>query len=69
MPDIGGRDLWPRLSDARPGLICLFMSGYTANAMGHRGDLGEGVHFLQKPFSRDQLATKIREALSESRAP
>jgi hypothetical protein len=42
---------------------CLFMSGYTANVIAHRGILGEGVNFLQKPFLMDALATKVREAL------
>ena len=64
MPEMGGRDLWHRLGEARPGVKCLFMSGYTADAIAHRGVLDEGIHFLQKPFSRGQLATKIREALS-----
>ena len=64
MPEMGGRDLWHRLSEARPGLKCLFMSGYTANAIAHRGVLDEGIHFLQKPFSLEKLATKLREALS-----
>ncbi|HRD50833.1 MAG: GAF domain-containing protein [Candidatus Competibacter sp.] len=63
MPDMNGRDLWQRLSALRPGLKCLFMSGYTANVIAHHGVLDEGVHFLQKPFSNKALATKLREAL------
>jgi len=39
------------------------MSGYTADAIAHRGVLEEGIHFLQKPFSLDALAKKVREAL------
>ncbi|MDG4550793.1 MAG: GAF domain-containing protein [Candidatus Contendobacter sp.] len=64
MPDMSGRDLWQRLRELRPGLKCLFMSGYTANVIAHHGVLDDGVHFLQKPFSRKGLATKVREALS-----
>ncbi|MDS4032229.1 MAG: GAF domain-containing protein [Candidatus Contendobacter sp.] len=64
MPDMSGRDLWQRLRDLRPGIKCLFMSGYTANVIAHHGVLDDGVHFLQKPFSRKALATKLREALS-----
>lgn len=63
MPEMSGRDLWRRLSALRPDLKCLFMSGYTANVIAHHGVLDEGVHFLQKPFSKDELATKLREAI------
>lgn len=41
----------------------LFMSGYTADIIAHNGVLGDGVYFLQKPFSMQGLATKVREAL------
>jgi YesN/AraC family two-component response regulator len=48
-----------------PGIKCLFMSGYTANVIAHRGILDEGVHFLQKPFHMEELATKLREVLDK----
>ena len=64
MPEMSGRDLWEQLEASQPGLKCLFMSGYTANVIAHHGVLDEDVHFLQKPFSREALATKMREALS-----
>jgi two-component system cell cycle sensor histidine kinase/response regulator CckA len=64
MPEMSGRDLCIQLEASRPGLKCLFMSGYTANVIAHQGVLDEGVHFLQKPFSRGALATKMRDALS-----
>ena len=63
MPGMNGRELLQRLSTQRPGLKCLFMSGHTANAITHRGVLDEDIHFLQKPFSVEQLAVKLREAL------
>ena len=63
MPEMSGRDLWERLRALRPGLKCLFMSGYTANVIAHHGVLEEGVHFLQKPFPREVLASKLREVL------
>jgi len=45
------------------------MSGYTANAIAHRGILDEGVYFIQKPFSIKDLAAKVREALSRNVSP
>ncbi len=63
MPGMSGRDLRDRLSATRPAMKCLFMSGYTANAIAHRGVLDKGLHFLQKPFSRQVFATKLREVL------
>jgi two-component system, cell cycle sensor histidine kinase and response regulator CckA len=64
MPDMNGRDLWEKLSVDRPRMKSLFMSGYTADVIATRGVLEEGVHFLQKPFTKDALATKTREALA-----
>jgi len=66
MPEMSGHALWQRLSAMRPGLKCLFMSGHTANVIAHHGVLDEGVHFLQKPFSREALVMKLREALYAS---
>ena len=65
MPEMNGGDLWQRLSDIRPGMKYLFISGYTANVIAHRGILDEGVNFLQKPFSINDLAAKVREALEK----
>ena len=65
MPEMSGRDLQRRISLLLPNLKFLFMSGYTANVIAHRGILDEGVHFLQKPFHIEVLATKIREALEK----
>jgi two-component system, cell cycle sensor histidine kinase and response regulator CckA len=39
------------------------MSGYTANVIAHHGVLDPGVHFIQKPFSMETLAAKLRETL------
>jgi two-component system cell cycle sensor histidine kinase/response regulator CckA len=67
MPQMNGRQLAERLVAARAGLKCLYMSGYTANVIAHRGVLEEGVSFIAKPFSLTTLAAKVREVLdSES---
>jgi PAS domain S-box-containing protein len=63
MPEMNGRDLAKLLSDIKPGLKCLFVSGYTANVIAHHGVLEEGVCFLQKPFSMKDLASRVRQAL------
>lgn len=63
MPEMNGRELSEQIRAIRPGTRCLYMSGYTADVIAHRGILIEGVHFLQKPFSAQALADKVREAL------
>jgi CheY-like chemotaxis protein len=63
MPEMNGRDLAKLIRDLKPGLKCLFTSGYTADIIAHRGVLDEGVHFLHKPFSMKDLASRVREAL------
>ena len=63
MPNMSGRDMQKQLSILLPSLKFLFMSGYTANFIAHRGILYEGVHFLQKPFTMNDLAAKVRKAL------
>jgi PAS domain S-box-containing protein len=66
MPGMNGRDLARQLLSLYPDLKRLFMSGYTADIIARHGIVEKGVHFLQKPFSRKELAAKIREALEES---
>ena len=63
MPEMNGRELAELLQSRYAGIQTLFMSGYTANVIAHRGVLEEGVLFIPKPFSRKHLAEKIREAL------
>ena len=63
MPEMNGRDLAGKIMHHHPDAACLFMSGYTANVIAHRGVLDEGVQFIQKPFSLQDLATKLRELL------
>lgn len=63
MPEMNGRDLAAGISSLYPGIKILFMSGYTADVIAHHGVLEEGVHFLQKPFSLNDLADKVKETL------
>jgi CheY-like chemotaxis protein len=65
MPEMNGRDLAKNLLALYPHMKRLFMSGYTADVIAHHGVLDEGAHFMQKPFSRKELATKVREALEQ----
>jgi two-component system, cell cycle sensor histidine kinase and response regulator CckA len=63
MPEMNGRELAERLQSVYPGITILFMSGYTADVIAHRGVLNEGTNFIQKPFSMKELAVKVREAM------
>jgi len=58
-----GREIAHAARARRPGLKAVFTSGYTENSIVHQGKLDKGVSFLSKPFRRQELAQKIREAL------
>jgi YesN/AraC family two-component response regulator len=63
MPEMNGRDLAGSIMSISPDVKLLFMSGYTANVIAHHGVLDQGVHFIQKPFSRKDLGRRLREVL------
>ena len=63
MPEMNGKELAQKLQSLHPQLKCIFMSGYTVDAISQHGVLDEGVNFIQKPFSLPDLATKVREVL------
>ncbi len=63
MPGISGRVLADQLTQLRPQIKVVFTSGYTGQTVGAHGILDPGSVFLQKPFTRDALARKLREAL------
>jgi PAS domain S-box-containing protein len=67
MPEMNGRDLAKNLLSLYPKLKRLFMSGYTADVIAHHGVLDEGVQFIQKPFSGQNLASRVREVLDETK--
>ena len=66
MPKMNGRELAKQLGAIRPNLKCLYMSGYTADVIAHRGLLDEGVNFIQKPFVSDDLSAIVRQVLDHS---
>jgi len=63
MPGMGGRELAKELLQIRPKLVVLYLSGYTEDTILHQGVLGPGTAFLQKPFTLQNLARKVREVL------
>jgi len=63
LPECSGRRLYERLVKKDPSLKVLYMSGYTSNAIVHRGELDPGTPFMQKPFDQETIAEKVREAL------
>jgi len=63
LPEMSGRDLAGEISKIRPNIKTMFMSGYTAEIIAHQGVLDKGVQFIEKPFSFDSLARKVREAI------
>jgi CheY-like chemotaxis protein len=66
MPGMSGTDLAGALESVIPQTPVLFISGYTGGALIEHGVLEEGMSFLQKPFSRERLAQKVRELLDRS---
>jgi signal transduction histidine kinase/ActR/RegA family two-component response regulator len=65
MPGMGGKRLAEELRRRRPEIKVLYVSGYTENTISDHGVLDAGVEFLAKPFSREALAGKLRQALSK----
>jgi len=68
MPEMNGRQLADAVLKHRPGLPVLFTTGYTRNAIVHRGVLDPGVHLLTKPHTLEGLAQKLEELLRPARS-
>ena len=63
MPEMNGSELVEQLKVLNPRLKHLFMSGYTASMIAQHGILAEGVHLIQKPFSKEAFIAKVNEVL------
>jgi len=69
MPRMGGRDLYERLRPWHPEMKVLYMSGYTDDAAIQQGLIDAGSEFLEKPFSPELLALKLRQVLDAAKTP
>ncbi|MCX8109281.1 MAG: ATP-binding protein, partial [Verrucomicrobiae bacterium] len=65
MPDMSGAELREKILAIHPKIRTIFMSGYTENAIVRNGVLKENIIFLQKPFTAEEIARKIRETLDK----
>jgi len=63
MPVLSGRPLAEQLARVRPDMKVLYASGYTDDSVVRHGILEAGTAYLQKPFTPDSLARKVREVL------
>jgi PAS domain S-box-containing protein len=63
MPQMDGRRLAQRIAPLRPDMKVLYVSGYTDDAIAQHGVLEPGTEFLQKPFTPDALAARVRRIL------
>ncbi|MFZ2961312.1 MAG: PAS domain S-box protein [Candidatus Ozemobacteraceae bacterium] len=68
MRNQNGQELAQQISSIKPGLQCLFMSGYDPDVIARQGILCEGIRFVQKPFSRSALAKAVRGALDGAKS-
>jgi YesN/AraC family two-component response regulator len=65
MPHMNGQELATTLSSVRPDMKVLYVSGYSDNDIGDHGILNPEIELLQKPFTPQTLARKIREVIHE----
>jgi PAS domain S-box-containing protein len=63
MPEMGGREMVEKLTQIRPGIKVLYVSGYTDDPEVHAAHVSQGSAFLQKPFTLGALLDKVREVL------
>lgn len=61
MPEMNGRQLAKSITELQPDIQCLFMSGYTNDILEGTGMWENEVHFLQKPYTKEELGVKLEE--------
>jgi two-component system, cell cycle sensor histidine kinase and response regulator CckA len=66
MPGMDGMQMARRIVELKPGIKTLFMSGYTADVIAQRGVLDEGMNFLSKPYTRTDMARRMRELIDSA---
>ncbi len=64
---MNGHSVAEKIKELRPDMPVLYMSGYTEDAIIHEGRLDPGIHFISKPFRRQEIARKLRDVLSTHR--
>jgi signal transduction histidine kinase/ActR/RegA family two-component response regulator len=69
LPEMNGWQVEIRIREMIPDIACLFVSGYSADVISSHGVLAEGVHFMEKPFTMQQLAEKVGDALCREAIP
>ena len=65
MPEMKGPELAKRLSSSYPEMKVIYMSGYVENVISRQGILEKGMEYIQKPFTVNELARKVREVLDK----
>jgi DNA-binding NtrC family response regulator len=65
MPGMNGRELYDEVRREHPRIKVIYMSGYTADVIAHHGILEPGIEFLQKPFTVQSLAARVRQVLDD----
>jgi two-component system NtrC family sensor kinase len=63
MPIMNGREAYLKIREQHPDARVIFMSGYTADVIQHKGLVADGLNFLHKPVSKQQLLKKVRDVL------
>ncbi len=69
LPGMNGRILSEKVTQIRPKIKVLFVSGYSEDIISHHGELQSGTNFLPKPYTHETLSCKVREVLDSPREP